>query len=93
MNGPVVSDFNADDDFQLYKKGILKQKKKAKEAYDPHSLSEKEVKVKMANQPLTHSVFILGWGVDEEDNIPYWIIRNSYGNNWGQNGDFHVRRG
>ena len=42
MNGPVVSDFNADDDFQLYKKGILKQKQKAKESYDPKSLAEKE---------------------------------------------------
>ena len=46
----------------------------------------------MANQPLTHSVFILGWGVDEDEN-PYWIIRNSYGSLWGQYGDFHIRTG
>lgn len=46
----------------------------------------------MANQPLTHSVFILGWGADEDGNS-YWIIRNSYGSQWGQYGDFHIRRG
>jgi len=25
--------------------------------------------------------------------MPYWIIRNSYGDQWGMNGDFMVRRG
>jgi hypothetical protein len=25
--------------------------------------------------------------------MPYWIVRNSYGDGWGMNGDFHVRRG
>ena len=47
----------------------------------------------MANQPLDHTVFLIGWGFDEEKNIPYWIVRNSYGDGWGMNGDFHVRRG
>jgi len=43
-------------------------------------------------QNLNHSVIIVGWGVDETDQ-KYWIVRNSYGSNWGQNGDFLVRRG
>lgn len=47
----------------------------------------------MAHQPLDHSIYIVGWGYDKEKNIPYWIIRNSYGDKWGMNGDFHVRRG
>ncbi len=47
----------------------------------------------MANQPLDHTVFLIGWGFDEEKQIPYWIVRNSYGDTWGMNGDFHVRRG
>lgn len=49
--------------------------------------------VKMAHQPLDHSIYIVGWGFDKEKNIPYWIIRNSYGDKWGMNGDFLVRRG
>jgi C1A family cysteine protease len=35
---------------------------------------------------------LLGWGEDEEGN-KYWLARNSYGSNWGLNGDFMIRRG
>lgn len=55
--------------------------------------TEVDSSVKMAHQPLDHSIYIVGWGHDKEQNIPYWIIRNSYGDVWGMNGDFHVRRG
>jgi hypothetical protein len=41
----------------------------------------------------THSILIVGWGVDEKTNQKYWILRNSYGPNWGENGDFKVARG
>lgn len=47
----------------------------------------------MADQPLTHSVFLVGWGVDEKTKMPYWIVRNSYGPMWGESGDYRVRRG
>jgi len=47
----------------------------------------------MATQELTHTVFLVGWGYDEEKKMPYWIMRNSYGDKWGMNGDFHVRMG
>jgi len=50
-------------------------------------------KLKMANQPLNHSVFLVGWGFDEKFKLPYWIVRNSYGDSWGMRGDFFVRRG
>ena len=47
----------------------------------------------MATQQLDHTIHILGWGVDKETKIPYWIARNSYGDEWGMRGDFFVRRG
>ena len=25
--------------------------------------------------------------------MPLWIVRNSYGDSWGMNGDFYVKRG
>ena len=25
--------------------------------------------------------------------MPYWIMRNSYGDTWGMSADFYVRRG
>ncbi|KAG1653019.1 Cathepsin B [Nymphon striatum] len=31
-----------------------------------------------------HAVKIIGWG--EENGVPYWLIANSWGNKWGDNG-------
>jgi hypothetical protein len=36
---------------------------------------------------------LIGWGYDEEVKMKYWIVRNSYGPNWGMNGNLHIRRG
>ena len=40
---------------------------------------------------LTHSTLIVGYG--EEAGEKFWIVRNSYGPDWGENGNFKVRRG
>lgn len=39
----------------------------------------------------THEVSIVGWG--EENGIPYWRIRNSWGAHWGEEGFFRIVRG
>lgn len=44
-------------------------------------------------QNLNHSVTIIGWGVDPASGTKFWIVRNSYGSSWGDNGDFLVERG
>jgi len=38
-----------------------------------------------------HSVKILGWG--EENGIPYWLVANSFGSDWGYYGTFKISRG
>jgi cathepsin B len=40
-----------------------------------------------------HAVKILGWGVDSASNLPYWLVANSWNNDWGENGYFRILRG
>ena len=44
-----------------------------------------------------HSVVIIGWGESPIHNSnqtdKYWIVRNSFGVDWGLHGDFYVGRG
>jgi hypothetical protein len=44
-------------------------------------------------QKLTHATLLIGWGYDEKLDMKYWLVRNSYGPSWGENGNFRVRRG
>ncbi|KAE8573217.1 Cat25 [Halyomorpha halys] len=38
-----------------------------------------------------HAVRIIGWGV--EDDTPYWLAANEWGEAWGENGFFRILRG
>lgn len=38
-----------------------------------------------------HATLIVGYG--EENGVKYWIMRNSYGTGWGQEGYFRLERG
>jgi len=38
-----------------------------------------------------HSVKLIGWG--EENGVLYWLMVNSWGEQWGANGLFKIRRG
>lgn len=42
--------------------------------------------------PEDHCVSVVGWG-EEDDGTPYWIMRNSFGEYWGDNGFAKVFRG
>lgn len=43
------------------------------------------------DQHITHIVSIVGWG--EEHGKKYWIIRNSFGSYWGEEGFFRIVMG
>lgn len=40
---------------------------------------------------INHIVAIVGYG--SENSIPYWILRNSWGTDWGEDGYARIRRG
>mmetsp|Transcript_31343 Transcript_31343/g.43480 ORF Transcript_31343/g.43480 Transcript_31343/m.43480 type:complete len:359 (+) Transcript_31343:81-1157(+) len=40
-----------------------------------------------------HVVSIVGWGHDKKDDKDFWIVRNSWGQYWGEMGFFRVERG
>ena len=36
---------------------------------------------------------LIGWGKDPKSGMNVWIARNTFGPNWGEKGDFYIRRG
>lgn len=39
-----------------------------------------------------HAVLAVGYGYDDDLDIDYWLIKNSWGEAWGETGYFRVKR-
>jgi len=42
---------------------------------------------------LDHAVLLTGFGIEAESSMPYWIAKNSWGEDWGMSGYIHIERG
>ncbi|KAM8953056.1 tubulointerstitial nephritis antigen [Pelodytes ibericus] len=82
-NGPVQAVMTVHEDFFLYKTGIYKHTNLAKTKSGRHQMSG------------MHSIKIVGWGATGGPNRgqKFWIVANSWGRKWGENGYFRISRG
>merc|ERR1712070_19802 len=80
-NGPIVIGLNGGYEMMHYDSGVFIE------------TGEGAGKVKNDFETVDHAVLIVGWGHDKKSNHKYWIIKNSFGKNWGENGYFRVKRG
>jgi len=77
--GPIVAPMMLMDEFLVYKDGIFTPTTDAMPVYDANG------------KALTHAVTVLGWG--KSDGMSFWIIENSWGSGWGENGYAKVAMG
>ena len=73
--GPLAIAFEVYDDFFNYKGGVY-----------THSTALKTKIAEPGWEETNHAVLLVGWG--EENGVPYWLVKNSWGTSWGINGMF-----
>mmetsp|Transcript_13169 Transcript_13169/g.37610 ORF Transcript_13169/g.37610 Transcript_13169/m.37610 type:complete len:450 (-) Transcript_13169:130-1479(-) len=71
-SGPVVAPLYIKDDFLVYESGVYTPTDTAKQQMGPKG------------EPMMQAVTLLGWGRSE--GTKYWIVGNSWGEKWGENG-------
>lgn len=85
-NGPIAVGFEVYNDFMQYKSGVYHHVFNVSSSltngvgYNPFELTN-------------HAVLVVGYGTDADTKEPYWIVKNSWGPQWGEKGFFRIRRG
>lgn len=87
--GPIVLALDAAPDLYYYSSGIF--------ITNPSDVLEQQNEnSEMGKWIFTnHAVVCVGWGesIHDGQNMKYWILKNSWGDEWGENGYFRMLRG
>lgn len=78
-NGPIAVSFMVYNDFLHYKGGV----------YQHTGLTSKFNPFEITN----HVVLVVGYGFDSELGQKYWLVKNSWGTSWGEDGFFRIMKG
>ncbi|KAH6923823.1 hypothetical protein HPB50_007769 [Hyalomma asiaticum] len=81
--GPIAVGFEVYPDFQTYSGGVYQHTTLHRQLgapFDPFELTN-------------HAVLVVGYGWDQDSQLPFWRVKNSWGAEWGEAGFFRIRRG
>jgi len=79
---PVVTAVQANNDWSFYHSGVL----------ESFSCCNADTDF-MCVYKLNHAVLVVGFGHDEKSGLDYWLIKNSWGPQWGAYGYIKLKRG
>jgi C1A family cysteine protease len=82
MTNPVVTSLEATHNWGGYSHGVL----------DDHSCCEQNTNPN-CRWKLNHAILVVGYGTDADSGLDYWLIKNSWGSSWGEEGFLKLKRG
>jgi len=79
---PVSTAVQATSNWSQYKGGILDDSHCCNAADDPYCFYH-----------VNHAILVVGYGYDKASGLDYWLIKNSWGSRWGEDGYVKLKKG
>jgi len=79
---PVSTAVQATNNWSWYNGGVLDDSYCCNVADDPY-----------CTYNVNHAILVVGYGHDEASGLDYWLIKNSWGSRWGEDGYVKLKKG